>query len=300
MTSHAQAANRRGILAMMASMACFVANDTLAKHVGQAMPAGQLVFLRGVFATLLLLAIAHAFGATARIAALLDRRVMVRSLFDAFATFAFITSLLHLPLGNVTAINMAIPLFITLFAVLALRERVGPSRWIAIGIGFAGVLFVVQPSGDAFNVYALICLGGTLLQAARDLITRTLDKSIPSILVALSTTAAATLLAAVWSLFTADWQPVSAPQLAQLAAAGVFLSGAFFLLAVSMRGGDMSVIAPFRYTALLFAIVLGYLVWGEVPNGLAWAGIALLVGAGVYVLHSERAHARLAPEAIRE
>jgi drug/metabolite transporter (DMT)-like permease len=80
----------------------------------------------------------------------------------------------------------------------------------------------------------------------------------------------------------------------------VFLSGAFFLLAVSMRGGDMSVIAPFRYTALLFAIVLGYLVWGEVPNGLAWAGIALLVGAGVYVLHSERARARLALGAIRE
>jgi drug/metabolite transporter (DMT)-like permease len=146
---------------------------------------------------------------------------------------------------------------------------------------------VVQPSGAAFNAYALLCLGGTLLHASRDLMTRSIPKHIPSILVTLSTAVAVTLLAAVWGLFQ-EWRALAWRELALLVAASVFLSGGYFLLTVAMRGGEMSVIAPFRYTGLLFAIGLGFLVWGDVPNPLAWAGIALLVAAGLYVLHGER------------
>ena len=282
------AANRRGILAMAGGMACFVSNDALVKYVSQTLPAAQLIFLRGVFATLLLLAIAQAMGALGRAASLLDRRVLLRAGFDAFATMVYLVSLFHLPIGNATAINMATPLFITLFAVIAFQEKVGGGRWLAIATGFVGVLMVVQPTGAAFNAYALLCLGGTLLHAGRDLTTRVIARSIPSILITLSTAVAVTLLAGLWSLVS-EWRPVNAQQVALLAAASVFLSGGYFLLTVSMRGGEMSVIAPFRYTGLLFALVLGFLVWGDVPNALAWGGIALLVAAGLYVLHSERA-----------
>jgi drug/metabolite transporter (DMT)-like permease len=284
---------------MAAGMASFVSNDALVKFVSQSLPAAQLIFLRGVFATLLLLAISHALGATAKLHTLADRKVVVRAAFDAFATVTYLTSLFHLPLGNATAINMAAPLFITLFAVIAFKEHVGAGRWLAIVTGFTGVLLVVQPSGAAFNAYALLCLGGTLLHASRDLITRVLDKSIPSILVTLSTAGAVTLLTGLWSLFI-DWQPVSWQQLALLAAASVFLSGGYFLLTVAMRGGEMSLIAPFRYTGLLFALVLGYLVWGDVPNTVAWAGIALLVAAGLYVLHGERSRPRAELEPIQD
>jgi drug/metabolite transporter (DMT)-like permease len=159
------------------------------------------------------------------------------------------------------------------------------------------VLLVVQPSAAGFNAYALLCLAGTLLHASRDLTTRAIDKGIPSILITLSTAVAVTLLAGAWSLFS-DWTTVTWQQLALLATASVFLSGGYFLLTVSMRGGEMSVIAPFRYAGLLFAIAIGYLVWGDVPNGLAWAGIALLVGAGLYVLHSERSRPRAELEPI--
>lgn len=293
------AANRRGVLTMSAGMASFVTNDTLVKYVSQTLPSAQLIFLRGVFATLLLLAVVHAMGASRHMARLADRRVLVRSLFDAFATVTYLTSLFHLPIGNATAINMATPLFITLFAVFAFKEQVGPGRWVAIATGFTGVLLVVQPSGAAFNAYALLCLGGTLLHAGRDLLTRTIDPSIPSILVTLSTAIGVTLLAGLWSLFQ-DWQPVSWQQLALLAGASVFLSSGYFLLTVSMRGGEMSVIAPFRYTGLLFALVLGYLVWGDVPNAIAWGGIALLVVAGLYVLHNERSRARGELEPIQD
>lgn len=286
-----RAANRRGVLAMSAGMASFVANDTLVKYVSQSLPAAQLIFIRGVFATLLLLAIVQALGATRQIPRLADRKVLLRAAFDAFATMTYLTSLFHLPLANATAINMATPLFITLFAVLAFGEKVGGARWLAIVTGFAGVLLVVQPSGAAFNAYALLCLGGTLLHAARDLTTRAIDRSIPSILVTFSTAVAVTVLAGAWSL-AGEWKPVEWRQLGLLAGASVFLSAGYYLLTVSMRGGEMSVIAPFRYAGLLFALLLGWLVWGDVPNALAWTGIALLVAAGLYVLHGERSRGR--------
>jgi len=291
MNSHSpldpRAANRRGILAMAAGMAFFVTNDSLVKYVSQSLPPAQLIFLRGVFATLLMLAISQAMGALRLLPRLADRRVLLRASFDAFATVTYLISLFHLPIGNATAINMATPLFITLFAVVAFKERVGAGRWLAVATGFTGVLLVVQPAGAAFNAYALLCLAGTLLHASRDLMTRTIDRSIPSVLITLSTAVAVTLLSGLWSLVS-EWKPVTASQLGLLAAASVFLCGGYFLLIVSMRGGEMSVIAPFRYTGLLFALVLGYLVWGDVPNALAWAGIALLVAAGLYVLHGER------------
>ncbi len=294
-TDTLRAANRRGVLAMAAGMAAFVTNDMLVKVVSESLPAAQLIFLRGVFATALLLAVAQALGMLRHARLLLHPRVVARSLFDAFATFTYLTSLFHIPLGTATAINMATPLFITLFAVLAFGERVGPARWLAIATGFAGVLLIVQPSGAAFNGYALLCVAGTLLHATRDLITRTLDRSIPSLLVTLGTAIAVTVLAGFWSL-AQGWQAPTPRHLLLLAAASVFLSMGYYLLTVAMRGGEMSVIAPFRYSGLLFALVLGYLVWGDVPNPLAWGGIALLVAAGLYVLHSER-RARAALEA---
>ena len=170
--------------------------------------------------------------------------------------------------------------------VIAFKEQVGGARWLAILTGFTGVLLVVQPSGAAFNAYALLCLGGTLLHASRDLTTRTIAARIPSIIITLSTAIAVTLLAGVFGLVARDWQPVNARQLGLLAAASVFLSGGYYLLTVAMRSGEMSLVAPFRYTGLLFALVLGFAVWGDVPNALAWTGIALLVGAGIVVLHA--------------
>jgi drug/metabolite transporter (DMT)-like permease len=294
-----RAANRRGVLAMAAGMACFVSNDALVKFVSQSLPAAQLIFIRGAFATALLLAIAHALGATRHLRSLADRKVLLRAGLDALATMTYLTSLFHLPIGNATAINMATPLFITLFAVIAFRERVGGGRWLAIATGFLGVLLIVQPSGAAFNAYALLCLGGTLLHAARDLTTRVIDRRIPSILVTVSTAVAVTLLSGAIAAFQ-EWKPVDAGQYARLAAASVFLGGGYFLLTVAMRGGEMSLIAPFRYTGLLFALLLGYLVWGDVPNGVAWAGIGLLVAAGLYVLHGERSRVRAEPAAMPE
>jgi drug/metabolite transporter (DMT)-like permease len=291
-----RAANRRGVLAMSAGMASFVANDTIVKYVSQSLPAAQLIFLRGVFATVLVLALVQAMGATRQMPRLADRKVLLRAMFDAFATMVYLTSLFHLPLANATAINMATPLFITLFAVIAFGEHVGAARWLAILAGFTGVLLVVQPSAAAFNAYALLCLGGTLLHAGRDLSTRYIPADVPAILITLATAVTVTLLSGGISLVQ-GWQPMTARHLGLLALASVFLSIGYYLIIVGMRNGDMSVVAPFRYTGLLFALAIGWLMWGDTPNALAFAGIALLVGAGLYVLHNERARSRAALEA---
>lgn len=290
------AANRQGILLMTSSTAVFVVNDALVKYVSQTLPAMQLIFIRGILASVLLFAVAHAMGATRGLGHLLSRPVLVRSGLDAVASVVFLTALFHLPMANATAINMATPLFITLYAMLAMGERVDRARWLTITVGFGGVLLVVQPSAQGFNAYALMAVLAAVLHAARDTSTRYIPADVPSILITLATAVTVALLAGLLSLVE-GWQPVPARELGFLVAASALIAFGYHLLIGSMRVGEMSMVAPFRYTALLYALLLGYAVWGDVPNLLACFGIVLLVGAGLYALHSERARARAALEA---
>lgn len=278
-----RAANRRGMLAVTAGAACFVVNDTLTKHVSESLPTSQLIAVRGLMATVLVFAIAHAIGATKRMRDLLDRRVMARTAMDIAGSIAYLVALFNMPFADASAINMSMPLTATLLAVLILGEKVRPARWLLIGLGFTGVMLVVQPTGAGFTPYALLCLASTVLMAIRDFSTRLIDQTIPSLLVTLSTTIGVTLTAFAWGLVQ-HWQPMSVTQIALLAAASVFVSGAYYLFTVAMRGGEMSIIAPFRYSGIVFALVAGYVVWGTIPNTLALIGIALIAGAGLGML----------------
>lgn len=280
-------ANRRGIRLMVLSMACFIANDALVKLVSASLPAAQLIFLRGVLATALVWGVVRASGVTLQPRRLAGGWVGLRAAVDALATIAYLVSLFNLPIANATAINMATPLFITLLAVIWLGARVGAARWIAIGVGFAGVLLVIQPRAEGFNAFAWLCLFGTFLHAVRDLVTPRITRDVPSIGVTLATAIAVTLLAGLLSL-AQGWGPVTAHQLALLGAAAAFLAGGYHFVIKATRSGDLSVVAPFRYSGLLMAVALGYVVWGDVPNALAWAGIALVLAAGWYLLAHER------------
>lgn len=287
MTLGISAANRRGIVCMVGAMGCFVTNDALVKFASQSMPSAQLIFIRGFMSVLLVLAVAHALGATARMRESTRGWVAVRALVDAIATMLYLGSLFHLPIGNATAINLAAPLFMTLFAALFMAERVRGARWLAVGAGFLGVLLVIQPRAEGFNAWALVCLLGTLFHAARDLMTRRIHPGIPSILITLSTAVAVTVVSGLSSLLQ-GWQPFGLFEFGLLSLASVFLTGGYYFIINSMRHGEMTLVAPFRYSGLLFALVLGYAVWGEVPNTLAWFGIALLIGSGLYVLVNEK------------
>ena len=284
---HLVSVNRRGILAMSLSMACFVANDALVKHVSSTLPSGQLIFVRGLMATALMLAVAQGMGLLRQAPLMANRALWLRAVLDGLASLVYLTAVFHLPLGQATAINLASPLFAILMAMWWLGERVTITRGLAVLIGFGGVLLVIQPAADAFNVYSLLAVLGTTLHATRDLLTRRIPAHVPAVLISLSTALSVAVLAGGLSLLQ-DWQPVPASALLQLALAAVFLCSGYYTLILAMRSGDVSVIAPFRYSGLLFALLIGHVLWDEMPNLLAWIGIALLVGSGLSILHSER------------
>ena len=154
-------------------------------------------------------------------------------------------------------------------------------------LGFSGVLLVVQPSSEGFNGYAWLAVLATLLHATRDTLTRAIGLDVPALLITLSTAASVALAAGGISL-TQTWTPVDTISLAFLFGASLLLSMAYYLLIVAMRSGEMSLVAPFRYSGLLFALLIGYVVWDEVPNVLAWVGIFLLAISGLLILRSER------------
>ncbi len=279
--------NRRGIVTMTGAMVFFVVNDALVKWVSADLSTPQLIFVRGVMTTALLLTLAGWMGQLQHWRTTLTRSVPARAVLDSLASFTYLTAVFHIPLGNATAINLAGPLFLTLMAVFFLHERVTLGRWGLILLGFAGVLLVVQPRMGDFNAYAVLCLFAAALHAGRDFLTRLVPAQVPSLLITLSTAIMVTLLAGVWSLFE-PWKPMATQHLWQLFGASLCLAAGYHLLTLSMRWGDMSVIGPFRYSGLLVALVLGYLMWGDVPNLLAWCGIALVVAAGLGLLQAER------------
>jgi drug/metabolite transporter (DMT)-like permease len=285
------AANRRGILCMAGAMSCFVVNDAFVKYVSQTVPIAQMVFVRSIFVTLIIFAIARAAGATSRMADAVRPRVLLRAVIDASATLLYLAALVHLPIANATAINLAAPLFMTVFAVMFLREQVNLARWLAILAGFAGVVLIIQPRAAGFNAWALASLAATVLHATRDLLTRGIPQGIPSILITVAATVSACVMSGIWT-FTQGWRPFGGTELLLVACAAVFVSAGFYLIVASMRQGEMSVIGPFRYTGLLVALVLGFAIWGDIPNLMAWAGIALMMASGLYILLGERRRAR--------
>ncbi len=279
--------NRRGILAMSLAMALFIANDALVKQVSASLPGPQLIFIRGLMATSLVLIMAQAMGHLKNWRMLLNSKLWLRGAVDAMASLTYLTAVFHLPLGNATAINLASPLFITVFAIFFFKEQVTLQRGALILLGFAGVLLVVQPSTEGFSSYAWICVLATLLHATRDTLTRAIGLHVPSLLITLSTAVSVALAAGSITL-TQAWVPVTNSSLALLFCASLFLSLAYYFLIVAMRSGEISLVAPFRYSGLLFALLIGYVVWDEVPNQLAWLGIALLVISGLLILRAER------------
>ena len=289
-TSRARA-NRLGILWMVAAMTAFIGNDALVKSIIARVPIAQMIVVRGIMAITLITLVAYRMGALKRIRDTLRGWVVLRAACEGAGTFMYLAALFVLPLANATAINLSSPLFIALLAIVFLGERVDRLRWLAIGVGFAGVLLVIQPRSDGFNVYAWLCLLATLVYSFRDLMTRRIAPGTPSILITLTTAAVVALMALVM-LLVEGWQPMRWSDVGLLGLASIFLSTGYYGVIAAMRYGEVSVIAPFRYTGLIWALLIGFLVWGDIPNALGWIGIALLIGSGVVMLHQQRQRAQ--------
>jgi drug/metabolite transporter (DMT)-like permease len=290
--------NGRAIAFMMLAMAGFILNDSFVKLVSDNLPLGEIMFVRGMMALVLLVAFCVANGTIRRFPLLLHRLVGLRVFAEVTATILYLTALFNMEIANATAILQALPLLVTAGAALFLKAPVGWRRWTAIAVGFGGVLLIVRPGMEGFDAWALVALAGVFFMALRDLTTNVLPKDIPTLGVTFATLVGVTLTGLALS-FGETWVWPNATELAFLAAAAGFILVGFVCIINAMRIGDISLVAPFRYSIILWAIIIGYLVWGDVPDAYTLAGIAVVVGTGIYSLARERKRLREAGPAAR-
>jgi S-adenosylmethionine uptake transporter len=285
--------NLRGIVAMVASQASFIVNDALIKLATRDLPGGQAIFIRGVMAFLMTLVTAAALGLLGPWPARQDwPRIASRNIGEIGSTFFYLFALFNMPMADATAILQFLPLAIMGGAALFLGEPVGWRRWTAALVGFAGVLIVIRPGTAGFTAWSLLALAGMLFSTLRDLSTRSIPGRYPTLLLVVLSAATVTIAAASFSLIE-DWGRPSPKAMLLLAGAAVFLIGGYYFIVDAMRHGEVAVVAPFRYSVIVFAIVAGIVLFGEWPDATALAGSIIVCGAGLYTYLREQALRRM-------
>ncbi len=279
--------NTRGALLMTLSMAAFTMNDTCFKLVGKTLPLGQVLFLRGVMASLFLLLLARFFGVRWPNLSRKDTMLIaVRSFAEVGAAFFFLTALMNMPLANLTALLQMLPLTVTLGSALFFREAVGWRRWGAIAVGFCGMLLIVKPGAEGFNLFSVYGLIAVAFVTLRDLTVRRISASVPSLFVTIAASVSVTVFAGLLGV-QEDWLAMSGREWALIVATAAFICVGYFLSVLVMRVGEVSHVAPFRYTGLVWALILGFVAFGDWPGNLTLIGAAIIVATGVFTMWRE-------------
>ena len=280
--------NIKGAILMCLSMAGFGLNDATLKFSASDMSIFQAILVRGIFATTFLIALAYARGS---VRVKINRSdwslITLRSLAEMVATLCFLTALFNLPLANINAIMQALPLVVTIAAAIFLKERFGLQRGIAIAVGLIGVLIIIRPGTDGFNQYSIFGITAMMFVVIRDLLVRGLNEKTPTMIVALSASVVITTTGAIGTLVEQDWTPINLETLLLLMLSAIFLVGAYFFSIATMRIGEVSFVTPFRYTIMLWAIFLGWLLFNELPDFWTIVGTAIVVTMGLFTIWRE-------------
>jgi len=285
--------NLRGSLLMAVAMAAFTMNDAITKAVSAEINFGQVMLVRGVFAIVLIAALTWHQRAIRPLRTLMVKSVALRVMGEVGGSISFLAAITHMPLANAAAIFQALPLAITLGAALFFAEPVGWRRWMAIAAGFIGVLIIVRPGVEGFSQFSLFALISVAFCTVRDLATKRIPSEIPSMFITLLTTITVTLAGAAMLVPLGGWTPPSNHSVGLLALAAVLVLVGYQCVIMAMRVGDISAVAPFRYTALVWAMLLGYFVFSDVPDAMMIAGAAVIVSSGLYAFYRERLRDRL-------
>ncbi len=275
----------RGIACMLLGVVLLCLNDALIKSLTLHYPVGELLFVRGLFICPWILILAQRAGGPRSLRVTNVKGQAWRGLCVIAGSFLFVTGLSYLPLADAVAIAFTGPLFITAMAPYALGEKVGWRRRGAVLAGFLGVVIMARPGGEALQWAVLLPLGAALCGGVRDLITRRIARS-ESTVAMLSVTTAVVMLA---GLATAPWgwAPLRSADLWVFAASGVVVAGAHYLMIEAFRHAEAALVAPFKYTSMIWAVLFGYLFFGDLPDAWTIAGAAVVVLAGLYILHRE-------------
>jgi drug/metabolite transporter (DMT)-like permease len=285
--------NLRGAVFMMLAMLGFAVEDALFKSATASVSPGAGTLIFGLTALTISIFYARATGIPVWSPAYLQPRLLIRTGFEMMGRLFFALSLAYVPLATTSAILQAAPLVVTLGAAVVLGEKVGPQRWAATLTGFAGVLLILRPGAEAFQPVTAFAILGMLGFALRDLATRTAPPSVHAAQLGVLGFAVVSAAGIIIMAFEPQVVAPDARALVLLLATGGVGVLAYTALTLAMRTGDVSVIAPFRYSRLLIAFGIAMLVFGERPDTATLAGAALIVGSGLYTLWREtRAGAR--------
>jgi drug/metabolite transporter (DMT)-like permease len=280
-------ANTRGIFAMIGAMIGFTATDALMKVATATLPPSEIIVFRSLLGAIFLAAIMRTQGPLPEIAKMFHPRVFQRTLFEAVFIVTYVIALSLAPFALVFSVLQSAPIMITAFAALIWRDAVGWRRWSAVFLGFAGVALVIKPSLQGLPPAMALALVAALMVAGRDLTSRVIPASVPGLAVtfaSLGGMAAGGLMLAPFE----TWVMPSPWVWLVLSLAGLSVAIGCYLVIFAYRTAETSAISPFRYASVAFAILIGWIVWGQVPDTLAMTGIALIVACGLYMMHRER------------
>jgi drug/metabolite transporter (DMT)-like permease len=285
MTGERQTDNLRGIWLMVIGSAVLVMNDAVSKHLAENFPIWQVVTLRHVGAVFVIFIYARMVTGLSALRANHWPSQIWRGLTFIGTAFLVVWSLQELPLPTFTAIVFSGPLFVAALSVPLLGESVGWRRWAAVAVGFVGVLIIVRPGGQDFRPELLIPLVTAVFAALRDIVTRRISATETSIAILWWST----IIVIGTSLLALPlgWDPVGWTDAFWFLLNGVLNAGAHFLIIEALRYGEAATVSAFRYTALLWSIVFGFVIWGHLPDIWVYTGSALIAGSGIYMIHRE-------------
>jgi len=282
-----------GILLMLFGDFMFALNDALGKWLVASFSVGQVVLIRsiGFFLVLAPMLLSQQKGTVFRIAR--PGLVFLRAVLTTVDTACFYAAVVHLPLADVMSFYMAAPIYVAALSHFFLREQVGWRRWMAIGIGFCGVLIMLKPSSSAFSLSAAYAIVGSLAFAISLILSRFLRGTSDATLVTWQTIGGVVLGAI---LTIGAWRTPSVAELLELLLLGIVSCSAHLLITRSLKLAPASTLAPLQYTMLIWGALLGYLVFGDIPESRIWIGSAIVVLAGLFIFHRQKVVADVPPE----
>jgi drug/metabolite transporter (DMT)-like permease len=274
------------VLAMVGGTASFVFADAMMKLTSGQFPVGQSIFVRGLFGLALLQIFMFARSQKVDwMQTFRSEQTTKRSVFEVGATFLYIASLRGLSLPVANAIIQSSPLLVTVAAALFLGERVSWRRAVGTFAGFAGVLMIVQPGETPFSWSIVLVLGAVLCSALRDIVTRGIAK-VSTLQVVASATFATAAFGGLFSI-AEQWQMPTTRDLLLWLFSSAFVLAGQAMITFAVRSGDVSRVMPFRYTGLVWSLLLGVLIWQHMPNALAIAGMGVIAAAGLFSLRDK-------------
>ena len=283
----------RGPLFMIVSTGSYVISDSMMKLATSGLPPYEVLVLRGLAATIWGIPLLLALGYGRKLAMVVDRRVLLRNVFELGAILAYVVALANMQIADSTALGQITPLLLLVGTSMLFGERIGGVRMALIGLGFLGALMVVQPTMQGVSVYALLALANAVLSAARDLAGRRVAAHVPGMIVAISAVLVVLGGAGIAHLVFEAWVVPETYHLLLMAGAGFFLIFGHFFIFMAYRVGPTSVVAPFYYCFTVWAVISGLLVFQQLPNALAICGILLVVASGLTIVSLDERRRRL-------